>query len=367
MNTIRKNSSLGLRDSSPLCNRLQQSTSMDSSTNDGIEGRGEMQENPEYVIGPQLELLQTLSDEQIDSAQPPNYQWVTDNITRDSGYIETMRSSAALQSQETMRSTTPIQEKLYQHGRGDQDEPAEDPTYAVIRSDARKQSANHHQHQHSSNTDVHNRMQPPSESTRRATLPSNMRYSPNKRPQYNGPTSPPHYTKPHRSITATSSPAVNQQHPMPYSQPVSSMGSLRNVGLHSSRPAPYRPPIRPIANRSISTPNTIKEEPSVTSANSSPLRTVDESDGGQWYNDGEDNSDIVTPVGMYDEVSSISPYAVTLSSQVEPHPYSQPSVVGSDWQLSTVTGGSSPSTIRPNQVPVSPASQPFVKYETINV
>lgn len=379
MNTYRNTSMQELQTSSPFRNQLQQSSSQDS--NNGVRV-GVMQDNPEYLIGPQLELLQSMTDDQIDSGGPPNYQWVTDNnnnIARDSGYIETMRSSAVMMSQETIRSTTPFQEKLYQYGGGNE-ENNEDPTYAVIRPEARKHSTDQiTTSMHNSNTDVHTRRnQIMPEATRRATLPSNMRYSPMRRPhQYGGPKSPAHYTKPHpqhlatattppggqRSVT-NSSPAVNR--PMPYSLPVSSTGSLRNVGLHS------RPPrsgvTRPIVNRSLSTPNTIKEEPVVSSAGNSPLRTVNEiNNGGQQWYDGEDNSDIVTPttpIDNYDEVDSISPYAVTPSSQIEVHPSSQPTV-GSDWQLSTVTGGSSPSTIRPNQLPV--VSQPFVEYQTIDV
>lgn len=293
----------------------KQSDSQDSSNDTGGE---DMQVNPEYVFGPQLELLRTLSDEQLNSV-PLDYQWVIDK--RDDGYMETMMSSAAIVNEETSQlGRTPIQKKLCQRGH----EKREDPTYAEIRVDTKRRLHKH-----------------------------------------GNPTSPVHYTKPHQHLAATtdrhwsittSPPAVNQ--PVPYSLPVSSTGSLRNVGLHSTPKSGVR---HPTVNNSLSTP---EEEPVVLSlAGNSPLQTVNEinSGGQRWYED-ENSSDIVTPTiaptDTSNVVSPISPYAVTpFSLQFKPHPYSKPIVLrSSDCQLSTVTGGSNPSTV---QVPVSP------KYETI--
>ena len=249
-------------------------------------------------------------------------------------------------SHDSLRSATPINEKLYQPGL----QLKEDPEYATIRSTA------HINDQTDGQDGYINRIDP--NTHRRATLPSNLRSSPNRRPL------PIPHPRPHPQMNGrrpsvgnkwtTSSPSL--VNPEPYSTPVASMGSLRNVGV--GRPPPVRP--HPSINKSTSSPD---NQPGNRTGNiylnssQSPLPSVNEHD--QWYQQNGDSVDIVTPSAKTN--TAIEPYAVLFSPPLTqvPHPYSQPGEGGGDWQSSV--SSTSPSTIRPHQVPS------IATYQTIDV
>ena len=342
------------------------STQFHSSQLDSQDGSSAtMLDNQEYIMRPQIEqlrqmdmlgepdMLNTPISEQIDS--PPPFQWPRQTMSQDS-----------------LRSATPINEKLYQPGL----QLSEDPTYAMIRPNARREERQLSASQRitpvdymTSNVSYINNDTARPEKQRRATLPANMRSSPNRRPIL--PTSPTHYTKPHpflpgqrypqgNQTAAMSSPALHQ--PVPYSEPVSSMSSLRNVGVSK---VAHRPPVPVTVNRSISSPTAMADGQMSGGKLTNPLQAVNEhGPPQQWYQDNGE-SDIVTPssaANFHD--NSIEPYAVMLSPVETPQPYSHPTVVAAggsgvssdDWQ-------NSPSTIRPNHLAAAAA----VQYETINV
>ncbi len=329
---------------------LQQSCSQDESSS-----AAGMMDNPEYIMRPEIEhIRQTLEREHPFSAPnggvasqpgdgyfdpPPPFPYNSPPPNQWGGV-----------SHDSLRSATPINEKLYQPGL----QLTEDPEYATIRSTARKLD------QTDGEGYINNNRIDPNKH-RRATLPSNLRSSPHRRPL---PIPGIPHPRPHPQMNGrrpivgnkwtTSSPSL--VNPEPYSTPVTSMGSLRNVGV--ARPPPVRP--HPVINRSTSSPD---NHPGSRSGNNyltssqSPLPSVNEHD--QWYQQNEDSVDIVTPSAKTD--TAIEPYAVLLSPPAaqEPHPYSQPGDGGGDWQSSI--SSTSPSTIRPHQVPS------IATYQTIDV
>ena len=305
-----------------------------------------MLDNPEYLLGTQLEhIRQNIIDESMDEIKmlpttPTNKQTDSPNEWAGNNYHTRQNNNDVIQfmSHDSIRSTTPIPGQM------------EDPTYAIIRPDAR----------------VDERRLPPLDHThhRRATLPSPVRASPTKRIQ------PILYSEPHshnNNNRTSSSPALHQ--PLPYSQPISSMGSLQNVGKMNYRPLP--------PDRSISSPPS--RGGGTGSRLTSSLNVVDEVQP-HWYN--STDSDIVTPTFG----DPIEPYATTPSALIEASPYSQPgrdstivspysepgrdqhstivspySESGNIDQHSTISS-TSPSTIRPSYIHTA-----TVQYETINV
>ena len=307
-------------------NKLEQCNSQEDS-NSAV-----MLDNPEYIMGSEIAHIRQTIGESMDDFKMPPVTPTDDQIDSPNGWdtdYNTGQSTAAINftSHDSLRSTTPTPDQYR----------TEDPTYAIIRPNARIE-----ERRVKPSLAYINDPNKPNHYHRRATLPSPVRVSPTKKVQSI------HYTEPHsqpissrNNSRTSSSPALHQ--PLPYSQPISSMGSLQNVGKMSYRSSQSMSPDR----GSISSPpNGANRSGRITS----PLNVVDETVAMQqhWYSA---DSDIVTPTFG----DPIEPYATMLSSQIEANPYSQPD------QRSTVSS-SSPSTIRPTYLHTA-----TVQYETINV
>ena len=344
LRTLRTNSTAGTRQDMDTSFRTNQ---LNSTSSDSTNG---MIENPEYFLGQHIETLTrnclehsnnkyvrqlpTTPDDYVDYPPPQNQP---SHLAFHNPLSGTSRGRLlSHQSEESLRSSTPLNEKLYQPLEVKQDE----HVYAQIRPTAERESTPNMDSPPPRVLEVEvfdNPYQEPDIPTR-VTLPRDSRTLPmTSSPSRGEQRSSIHYTEPIpknqpvkmdtglrgnlKQTTTSSTPVLL---PFPYSEPVSSTSNLRTAGTRPTLPpmlAPRLPNTNKQLNRAISAPMV---QPIVQETPFHHLTTLDEGEkmgntSQPWYYDAD--SDIVTPTKHTD----INPYAVTPNSQIEPSPYSQPS------------------------------------------
>ena len=349
LRTWHNNSTAGTTLSRPYMDTSFRTNQLNSTSSDGTTG---MMENPEYFLGQHIETLRrnslersnsnhvrklpTTPDDYVDYPPPQNQSNQPSVLAFHNPLSGSPRGRLlSHQSEESLRSSTPLNEKLYQP-LVKQDE----HVYAQIRPTAKRESTSNMDSPPPRVLEVEvfeSPYQEPDIPTR-VTIPRDSRTLPmTSSPSHGEQRSSIHYTEPipknqlvtmdtgltgnMKQTTTSSTPVLL---PFPYSEPVSSMSNLRTAGTRPTLPpmSPQRPPnTNKQLNRAISAPMV---QPIVQGTSFHHLTTLDEGEkmgnsSQPWYYDAD--SDIVTPTKHTD----INPYAVTPNSQIEPSPYSQPS------------------------------------------